>query len=52
MLQFDSGGLGGVERKDIYEPLVLKVLGERGIDRRAKVVIADKTLADDIVVDA
>ena len=48
----NSGGLGGVERKDIYEPLVLKVLGERGIDRSAQIVVADKTLADDIVVDA
>ena len=48
----DIGGIRTIERKDIYEPLVLKVLGERGIDRCAKVVVADETLADDIVVDA
>ena len=48
----DIGGIRTIERKDIYEPLVLKVLSERGIDRCAKVVVADETLADDIVVDA
>ena len=52
MLQLYPGGLGCVERKDVNEPLVLKVLGERGIDRRAKVVVPDESLADDIIVDA
>ena len=48
----DIGGIRTIERKDIYEPLVLQVLGKRGIDRRAKVVVADKALSDDIVIDA
>ena len=47
----DIGGIGTIEREDAYETFVLQMLGERGVNRRPQVIVADKPLADDIFVD-
>ena len=51
MLQLYPGGLGRVKRKHVDKPLVFQMLGERGVNRRPQVIVADKPLADDIFVD-